>query len=402
MTSSLARRAVLGVELPPEAFTPEGMRVAGVVAGSMAEVAGVLPGDLLARLGPWPLRSAIELRAALREAGALEVVELTVLRGGAKLSLAARVERRPAERIEGAEVLYDEINSGGARLRVIVTRPEGAQRSPAVLVIQGISFDSVDLGGRPDSPLFRLIQALSGAGLVTMRLERRGVGDSEGESCESTGFNEQVEDVKVAVRALAAYPFVDARAIFAFGHSVGGMIAPLLEPLGVLRGYIVFGTSSARWLDCVEASTRRQLLPRGIPPADCERMGRLDREELERGIQGLGPMPWSGGAPGAAFHRELQATDLARAWAEVKRPVLLVHGEYDCVVGEEEHAEIARILSEGRPGGAEVQMQNIPGLDHSMMRQESMKASLGYGSGAFDPALVDATVAFVRRVLDGG
>jgi hypothetical protein len=41
------RRALLGVELPRdgEAFTPEGMRVAGVVAGSMAQAAGVLPGD---------------------------------------------------------------------------------------------------------------------------------------------------------------------------------------------------------------------------------------------------------------------------------------------------------------------------------------------------------------------
>ena len=51
------RRALLGVELPRdgEVFTPEGMRVAGVVAGSMAHAAGVLPGDLLLRLGSWPV-----------------------------------------------------------------------------------------------------------------------------------------------------------------------------------------------------------------------------------------------------------------------------------------------------------------------------------------------------------
>jgi hypothetical protein len=404
MTSSLARRALLGVELAGEAFTPEGMRVAGVVAGSMAEIAGVLPGDLLVRVGSWPLRSAIELRAALREAGALEVVELTVLRGGARISLAARVERRPAERIEGAEVLCDEIVARGARLRVIVTRPEGAQRSPAVLFIQGISCESVDFGGRPDAPLFQLVQGLSGAGLVTMRLEKRGVGDSEGESCEGAGFDGEVEDVKAALRALAAYPFVDTRAIFVFGHSVGGMIAPLLEPLGVLRGYIAFGTSSARWLDCVEASTRRQLLLRGASPADSERTARIEREELERAIQDPGA-PTRIGGRGAAFHRELQATDLARAWAEVKRPVLVVHGEYDWVVSEEEHAAIARIVSDGRAGGAvlQTQTQKIAGLDHLMTRHESLEASLrSYGSGAFDPALVEATLTFLRRVLEGG
>jgi len=402
MTLRLARRALLGVELPRggEAFTPEGMRVGGVVPGSMAEVAGVLPGDRLARVGSWPVRSPTELRVALQSAGALEITELAIGRGGEVILLAARVERRPAEAIEGAEVLYNEISSRGARLRVIVTRPEGSASSPAVLFIQGISCDSVDFGGRHGAPLFSLIQGLSKAGLVTMRLEKRGVGDSEGEGCEGAGFNGEVEDVKAALCALAGYAFVDARAIFVFGHSVGGMIAPLLEPLGLASGYIALGTSAARWLDCVEASTRRQALLHGASPAESERAARSEREAIERAIQDPGSRALVGGR-GAAFHRELQATDLARSWAEVSRPVLVLRGELDWVVSEEEQAAIARIVNDRRPGLAET--QKINGIDHLMARHESLAESLrSYGHGAFDPAVTEAASAFIRRVLGGG
>lgn len=396
------RRALLGVELPRdgEAFTPEGMRVAGVVAGSMAHAAGVLPGDLLLRVGSWPVRSPVELRAALRGAGALDFVEIVVSRGGAPVSLAARVERRPAERIAGAEVRYDEIVSRGARLRVIVTRPEGAVKSPAMLFIQGISCESIDHGGRPRAPLVRFIERWSEAGLVTMRLEKRGVGDSEGEGCEREGFDGEVEDVKAALRALAGYAFVDARGIFVFGHSVGGMIAPLLAPLGVIRGSVVLGTSAARWLDCVEASTRRQLRLRGATADDSERTARIERAAIERAIQDPSANGVVGGR-GGAFHRELQAKDLTRAWAEVNHPLLVLYGEHDWVVSEEEHAAITRIVNDRRPGGAE--MQTLAGLDHLMTRHGSLDESLrSYGAGELDPAVAEVSSAFVRRVLAGG
>lgn len=401
MTSRLPRRALLGVKLPRggAAFTPEGMRVAGTTPGGTAVAAGVLPGDLLISVGSLPVRSPDELRAALQSAGALEVTDLVVERGGARISLPARVERRPVERIAGAEVILEEIRSRGARLRVIVTRPESALVSPAVLFIQGISCESIDFGGRSGAPILQLIRGLSGAGLVTMRIEKRGVGDSEGEACEAGGFDGEVEDKKAALRALAGYSFVDKRAIFAFGHSVGGMIAPLLEPLGLLRGVLVLGTSAFRWLDCVEASTRRQAILRGASPEDGERAARLEREDLERAIGDPGALAMIGGR-GAAFHRELERANLAQAWADVKCPVLVLRGEFDWVVGEEEQAAIARIVNERRPGCAEIQM--IPGVDHLMTRHESLGESLrSYGGGAFDPAVVTAAVAFVRRILAG-
>lgn len=402
MAAPLARRALLGIELPRsgEVFSPAGMRAAGVVAGSMAQAAGVMPGDLVVRLGPWPLRSRGELRAALRGAGALDSVDIGVEREGAQISLTARVARYPDEKIDGVDTHYDQIDASGARLRVIVTRPSGADRSPAVLFIQGISTDSVDFGARPGAPIFQLIKEWSAEGLVTMRVEKRGVGDSEGEDCETTGFDVEVEDVRAALRALAGYSFVDPQAIFVFGHSVGGMIAPLLAPVEAVRGVIGLGTSAARWLDCVEASARRQHLLRGIAPSEVDRAARREREELERAMNDPGARAVVEGRS-AAFHRELQDKDLARAWAQVNCPALLLHGELDWVVSEEEHAAIAQIVNERRPGGAE--LLKIPGLDHLMTRHPSLEQSIRfYGAGAFDPSLAELTSAFIRRALARG
>ncbi|HUS29144.1 MAG TPA: PDZ domain-containing protein, partial [Kofleriaceae bacterium] len=69
-TSTLTRRAFLGAELPADAdaFTPDGMRVAGVVENSMAMRAGLLPGDIVTSIAKQPTRNLCELSHALRVA----------------------------------------------------------------------------------------------------------------------------------------------------------------------------------------------------------------------------------------------------------------------------------------------------------------------------------------------
>ena len=62
-----------------------------------------------------------------------------------------------------------------------------------------------------------LFRAWRGDGFVTMRLEKRGVGDSEGEAPERGGFATEIADVSAALAALSRYDFVDPDAVFVFG-----------------------------------------------------------------------------------------------------------------------------------------------------------------------------------------
>jgi dienelactone hydrolase len=397
---ALPRRISLGIALPQGgAFTAEGMGVAAVVPGSMAAEAGLEPGDVVTAVDGMPLRSMEELRAVTRAVADHAAVTIAVSRGGAPVLGRARVAARPAEHIEGHSVRYEHVLAAdGARLRTIVTRPVSGGPHPAVLFLQGIGRDSLDFGAAPSAPIARLLHGWAAAGLVTMRVEKRGVGDSDGAEVD---FDTELADDRAALHALAADPAVDP-------HSVGGMIAPLLaaealagdagdspvreEPNTIrllseqgpsIRGVVLFGTSAARWFDCLAASTRRQLALRGAP--EDEIAGAVERERRE----GFGVRT-------AEYHAQLQARDLGEAWDRTSCDVLVLAGQHDWVVGEDEQRAVHDRIAARRPGT--VEMLFLPGTDHWMTRHADLEESLrNAGRGAFDERLVTAPAAWMRR-----
>lgn len=399
----LPRRVSLGVALPAaEPFTAEGMRVLAVVPGSMTAAAGIAAGDVVTAVDGMPLRSMDDLRAATRAAAEREVVTMTAVRAGEPFEGTARVVARPREHLDDHDVAHEHVTTAdGVRLRTIVTRPRAPGPHPGVLFLQGIGRESLDYGSAPSAPVRRLVHGWAAAGFVTMRLEKRGVGDSEG---REANFDTEVADYRVALRALAADPATGGRAVFLFGHSVGGMIAPLLAagsavddrlyttadpgaPAPPVRGIVVFGTSSARWMDCVAASTRRQLAVQGAGEDEIERA--LERERRE----GFGVRT-------PEYHAQLQARDLGAAWDRTTCDVLVIKGEHDMVVGEDEQRALharARARSEG---AAEV--LDLDGTDHWMTRHTSLAESLqNRGRGPFDERLVHATTSWMRRRSSG-
>jgi pimeloyl-ACP methyl ester carboxylesterase len=380
VSTTLPRRAFLGARLPPdsEAFSLAGVRIAGVVAGGMAGAAGVEAGDVIVRIAGHPVRSVAELGAALRRAGALETAELVVLRGHRGLALTAPVTPCPVEAVDGQRVAYEVLDAGGARLRTIVTSPERGAPAAAVLVLQGIACESIDLGAAPDAPLAGLVHGWARAGVMTMRVDRPGLGDSEGGPCGELDLDADLAIHRAALAALAADPRRAGAPLVVFGHSVGGMAAAVLAAERAPDGVIVYGTSTSTWLDCVTASTRRQLALRGVAPDEIERTAAALRERaIQDGLSGRS----------AAYHRQLDALDLRAAWARVAAPVLALIGEHDWVVGVDE-----------QPAGATVAV--VPGLDHLLGWHATRESSLAaYGSGAFDPAIVTTTLDWIRAVV---
>jgi pimeloyl-ACP methyl ester carboxylesterase len=187
-----------------------------------------------------------------------------------------------------------------------------------VLFLQGISLATIE--AHPN--VRALCAAWTDAGLVSMRIDRRGSGDSEGAPAD---FDAEVEGARAAFDVLP-------EPVFVFGHSVGGMVAPLLERAA--RGIVVYGTASTRWRACLEASTRRQML--GRPVAEIE-------AALAAQAHGL----LHGDERSPAFHAQLDAVDLEAAWRAIDCPVLVLHGELDRVVGEDEGRALAAQAKSG-------------------------------------------------------
>lgn len=377
-TAELPRRAWLGARLAGDAaaFTPAGLRLAGVVSGGMAAAAGLGAGDVVEALAGAPVRTLAELRAALRAAGAAAEATLTWRRDGVVRTARVAVTPHPREASAGVDVTYGALDVPGARLRTVTTAPAAAPARAIALLVQGIACETVDPGAADGGPLAALAHAWARAGVIAVRVDRRGVGDSTGGPCGDVDLATDLADARAAWATLpAALPRI------VLGHSVGGMLAPLVADDAA--GVIVTGTSMARWLDCVAAGQARQWRACGASPEDAARRAdEVRARSLADGASGRSPR----------FHAQLDALDLPAAWARVRAPVLVARGEHDEVVGADEQAALASHV-----GG---ELVDLPGLDHLLGAHASAAAARAdYGHGRGSDALAAATLEWIARVV---
>lgn len=340
----LLRRCFLGAVIRD---TPRGVEVTRVVEGSMAERAGLRPGDLLVRFGH-DVSTREELVGACRTRAG-HGSELHYLRAGSPLRASVEYVPFPEERVPGASVEYGD--SEGAR--TILARPPGADT--VVCFLPGIDYASVDYALVEELPAARLLADFAREGLATYRVERPGLGDSPGAPCE--GF---LDEQHVYRRAIEALPGFRRRVLF--GHSVGGMHAPMLADLA--HALVVYGASRRRWSECLRASHDRQIRLRGIASKP---MSTWPEERATR------------------FHEELDAVDLAGAWDKVRCPWLVVIGEHDWIVGDEEQREL---------GG---DVLGLSDLDHAFTRHASLSASLeAFGRGDYDERIATGCARWIE------
>jgi pimeloyl-ACP methyl ester carboxylesterase len=378
----LPRRAFLGAELPgdDESFVDGGVKLAAVSTGGMAASAGLAGGDLVVEIAGLPVRDLCELSAALRKAGESAAAEIAFVRNGERRVAKATVVEQPLEQLEA--VTYGELAVDGARLRTIATRV--VQPRALIVVLQGIACESVDQALTPDAPLAGLIAGWAEAGFDSLRFEKRGVGDSDGGPCRDADFSTELADARIAVGRAREIARARKVPLAIFGHSVGGIMAALLASDVDARGVIVYGTPVMRWLECLRDSIRRQMALRGA-----------SEEELARQLATIDGLAQAGGLNGrsAAYHEQLDRVDLEGAWKKVTQPVLVVRGEHDWVVREDDQARIGALTGKAT-------IVDVPGLDHLFGWHADREGSLrDYGVGTFDPAIVKVTVEWIERTI---
>ena len=372
MPVPLPRRPAIGLRC---AAAPGGGALVRELRAGGAAAALLRPGDRLLALDERPISDPALLVALLRGRRAGELLRLRVARGDQLLVLELRLEDLPHETCPDAHVLYDSIEVAGVRLRTITVRPRGPGPHPAWLLLPGLACASQDFAVAPGHPLRPLVAALAGAGVVTMRVERPGVGDSEGGPCEALGFLAERDVFAVGLAALRAGADVDPEALGLFGHSVGGMLAPLLAGAGEVRRIAVYGSCAAPWPQVLRRSAERQAARTG--------------EDIDALVAGAR----TGRDP--CFSEELTAIDLAAAWSRVSADVLVVRGELDQAVADVDARALADLLA-ARPRGWSGFLE-VPGADHDLGVHPDLAASLrAPGGGAACPALLAALARFAR------
>lgn len=412
------RGARLGVDLTG---TPLGARIERIEPGSAAEDGGLRRGDVLVALAGEVVREPGDV---IRRIGAMRAgatVEIGVLRDGERLTRAVVLKPRPPDRGEGFEVLYHHVVSRGARIRTIVTRPRGGGRHPALFLIQGLGAVTIDEPLAGPSAYSRILQAFASGGYVTVRVEKPGIGDSEGSPYVDLDFDTELDTYRQALIALKAYAFVDPDQVFIFGHSIGGVFGPILASESPVRGLAAYGTLARTWTEYLLENTRRQAALMGTDPGAIDATLRAlavvnhrlivdgqTPEEIRRARPDLGPVldrfvpegRYSGRIP--KFWAQVAARNLPVSWAKGDAAVLVIWGRHDFIATEADHPLIAAAVNRARPGRAAYVV--LEGSDHAFRQTVSIADSFRRWNEPptdFNPAIVTTLKEWTDKVRAG-
>ena len=383
-----------------------------VLEGGAGAEAGFQAGDAIRAVDGLPVAAASQFVQAIASHLGGEKVRVAVDRGGKRLDLTAVLRPRPFETSPVADILYRSVAVRDARRRVIVIRPRAAGRLPAVLLMQGLGCDSEDGIDRRNG-YGAVLSAFEEHGFVTMRIEKTGVGDSEGPPCTSPQATPQLEadGYLAALRALKSYDFVDSRKVFVFAHSMGPVVGSLAIAQEPVRGFIAVETVGTGWF---EYDLERYRVQDGLisPPDEVDRdvrayavcsyrfyVEKQPPEELakipgcERMTAPFGPVPY-------AYMQAVADISLGANWKSADFPVLVVYGTSSPVTTAHQSRYLADLINRLHPGRATY--VEIPGMSHDLAHYESPQAFVNRAPGSvhrFDTALIDAVMKWLTPLI---
>ena len=318
--------------------------------------------------------------------------------------------KTPRESYPNIDVIYDSVTApDGKRLRTIVTKPRNAKgKLPVIFVAGWLSCDSVEAPAGTKDASGLVFQSLARLPQFTLfRLDKQGVGDSEG-VCAETDFDLELSGYRAAFRALKNYEFIDTNRVFILGISNGGGFAPLIPESQAeqqqVRGYISVGGWAKTWFEHMLEIERRRFALMGKRPAEVtEAMKRAMTLYYEWLIKGrpvgdiFKEQPqladlWPEGKDHAhlygrplAFYQQLQKLNLAAAWSRVTAPTYALHGEFDWIMSREDHQLIAAYVS---ANGEDAYAYEVPKMGHTFQHYLNLADAFKDKEASFDPKVI--------------
>lgn len=412
----LRRQVFLGVSLSSPNASQAGAEVKRVVDAGVAAHTGLRQNDRILRINGVLLDSPAAVQRILISLREGDTARFEIVRDGQPLDFTSTLQGLPREQLQGVEIVYDAASTDlGFRVRTIVTRPRNSSgKLPAVFLVGWLSCDSVEYPfGPADDGFGQLLHDLATqSGYVLVRMDKPGVGDSEGPKCAETDFQTELAAYRAAFATLKRYSYVDLDRVFILGLSNGGGFAPLVPQQEKVRGYVVAGGWSKTWFEHMLEHERRRLKLSGKKPGEVtESMKgyaefytdylrrKMTPREILKAKPNLSPLWYGGpeqqyGRP-ASFFQQLEDLNLSASWEKVEAPVLVMHGEYDWIMSRDDHELIAEIVNSKQAGRAK--FIELPQTDHLFMTFENMSQAFRGEGGRYNKSVTAQVLEFLRE-----
>ena len=316
--------------------------------------------------------------------------------------------KAPLEQHPGIEVVAGTVEGpGGLRLRTLVTAPPGSGRLAGVFVVGWLSCDSVELTGNPRGANRLLLDVVRNSGALVFRVDKPGVGDSEGD-CSRTDFVTELEGYRRAFAVFRQHSRVDPARVLLLGISNGGGFAPLVAGDAPVSAYVSVGGWSKTWFEHMIDLERRRIVLSGTDPARVaaalkplaefhatylfDRLTPAQVVERKPRLKGVWyDEPDSQYGRPARFYHQLQDLDLGAAWGAVRGPTLVVWGEYDWIMDRADQEQIVRLVG---PAG---RLLVVPRMDHVFTQHPDARAAFrNMGGGEYAASAAEEVLAFVK------
>lgn len=258
----------------------------------------------------------------------------------------------------------------GFNIGATLTRPKsGPARLPVAILLAGSGIGDRDGTAFGVPTLAQLAGRIADAGVMAVRFDKRGYGQSGGRA-ESATLSDYAEDVRAVVKWLAARKDVDPKRIAVIGHSEGawvGMLAASRE--NKIAALVTLAGAGSTGAELILEQQQGALDQSTLTAADREARVALQKQIQTAVVTGKGwenvPAPLRKQADTPWFQSVL-LFDPARTIRNVRQPMLLVHGELDKQVAVS-HAERLSDLARKESKSKAVELLIVRGVNHLLV-----------------------------------
>ncbi len=413
---SLGRRATWQASIAWPSAKQPGALIRTIVKGSPLDKAGLVSGDRILNVNGKAIVTPENWDNANYNIRADKEISMEVKRGTQMMKFKVWLTPMPKESHKGIDTYYEEVVSDyGIRQRTIITKPKGSEKLPAIFLIQGLSCSTIENSSSRSNNWVKLIGDLAEkSGMVLMRVDKPGVGDSEGD-CNSVDFHTELAGYEAALNALKSKDYVDTTKIVVYGNSMGSALAPYFANKHNLAGVISDGTFFKTWYEHMLEIERRILKIEGNTEAQIlEKMNKafiplyhgmlIEKKSFKEVIdeipalndyhrQGLFHMY---GRPVEYYH-QVQDFNFAAEWEQLKVPVRIRWGTNDWIMSEFDNDMIIDVLETA--GHKDHELYKFPGMDHWSTIHPSYKESFEFKPGKWDDKISQQIIDWVKYMV---
>lgn len=416
-SQDLQRRATFDANIAyPDNQIP-GARILEIESGSPLDKADIRVGDIIIKVNQRSVITQEDWGAVLFGVRAGQNTILEIKRGNELLKISTSLNALSFEKNEGVETFYESVTSDyGLKQRAIITKPKGNKKLSAIILLQGLSCSSVEQFSNRSNNWVKLIKDLAEkSNMVLMRIEKPGVGDSEG-NCGKVDFKAELNGYEAAVKVLKQKPYVDASKIIVYGNSMGSALAPYIANKFNLAGIISDGTFFKSWFEHMLEIERRILQIEEKKEADISTLMNevyiplyyemlIKKRSFDDILKdnptfkkyhrhGLHHMY----GRSMEYYHQVQDFNFAKHWEEVKVPIRIRWGTNDWIMTENDNDMIINILNKN--GHEDHELFKYPKLDHWSTIHPDYNASFNFKPGQWEEDISQQIIDWAWEIVD--